>query len=37
VIGVGYVIVHNITCRCFGFDGMIDGQPSFAPDHMFEF
>ena len=34
--GIGYVVVHDLTCRLFGFHGLV-GKNSFCLDHMFGF
>ncbi|MDE8348240.1 MAG: hypothetical protein POG74_01975 [Acidocella sp.] len=33
----GYVLIRDMTCRLFGFHGVIDGAGSFSLDHMFGF
>ena len=33
----GYVVIRDVTCRLFGYHGLIDGEESFSLDHMFGF
>ncbi|MCG8546387.1 MAG: hypothetical protein MJE12_19485 [Alphaproteobacteria bacterium] len=33
----GYVIIRDVTCRLFGYHGLISGKDSFSLDHMFGF
>ena len=33
----GYVLIRDVTCRLFGYHGLIDGEESFSFDHMFGF
>jgi hypothetical protein len=33
----GYVIIRDLTCRLFGYHGMINGDNAFCMDHMFGF
>ncbi len=33
----GYVIVRDITCRLFGYHGLMNGDKAFCIDHMFGF
>lgn len=32
-----YVIIRDVTCRLFGYHGMINGDNAFCMDHMFGF
>jgi len=32
-----YVLIRDVTCRLFGFHGLIEGEASFSLDHMFGF
>jgi hypothetical protein len=34
---LGYIIIRDVTCRLFGFHGLIQGEVSFCLDHMFGF
>jgi hypothetical protein len=33
----GYVLVRDVTCRLFGYHGLMDDAGSFSLDHMFGF
>jgi hypothetical protein len=33
----GYVIIRDITCRLFGYHGLLNGDKAFCIDHMFGF
>jgi hypothetical protein len=33
----GYVLVRDVTCRLFGYHGLIRGETAFSLDHMFGF
>jgi hypothetical protein len=33
----GYVIVRDLTCRLFGYHGLVNGESAFSFDHMFGF
>ncbi len=33
----GYVLVRDLTCRLFGYHGLVDGEGGFSFDHMFGF
>lgn len=33
----GYVIIRDVTCRLFGYHGLLNGADSFSFDHMFGF
>jgi hypothetical protein len=33
----GYVLVRDVTCRLFGYHGLMDGTGGFSLDHMFGF
>ena len=33
----GYVIIRDLTCRLFGYHGLMNGETSFSLDHMFGF
>jgi hypothetical protein len=33
----GYVLVRDVTCRLFGYHGLMDGRGGFSLDHMFGF
>ena len=33
----GYVIIRDLTCRLFGYHGLMHGETSFSLDHMFGF
>jgi hypothetical protein len=33
----GYVLVRDLTCRLFGYHGLMDGRGGFSLDHMFGF
>jgi hypothetical protein len=33
----GYVLVRDVTCRLFGYHGLMDGNGRFSLDHMFGF
>lgn len=33
----GYVIIRDVTCRLFGYHGLLNGADSFSLDHMFGF
>ena len=33
----GYVLIRDVTCRLFGYHGLMDGQGGFSLDHMFGF
>jgi hypothetical protein len=33
----GYVLVRDVTCRLFGYHGLMDGAGGFSLDHMFGF
>lgn len=32
-----YIIIRDLTCRLFGFHGLLNGEESFCLDHMFGF
>lgn len=32
-----YVMIHDVTCRLFGFHGLVNGDGAFSLDHMFGF
>ena len=32
-----YVIIRDLTCRLFGYHGLLNGEASFSLDHMFGF
>lgn len=32
-----YVLIRDVTCRLFGFHGLLEGEASFSLDHMFGF
>ncbi len=32
-----YVIIRDLTCRLFGYHGMVNGEHAFCMDHMFGF
>ena len=34
---VGYVLVRDVTCRLFGYHGLMDAEGGFSLDHMFGF
>jgi hypothetical protein len=34
---LGYVLVRDLTCRLFGYHGLMDAQGGFSLDHMFGF
>ncbi len=33
----GYAIVRDLTCRLFGYHGLVNGETAFSFDHMFGF
>ncbi len=33
----GYIVVRDITCRLFGYHGLVNGERAFSLDHMFGF
>ena len=33
----GYIIIRDVTCRLFGYHGLVNGKDSFSLDHMFGF
>ena len=33
----GYIIIRDVTCRLFGYHGLMNGEASFCLDHMFGF
>ena len=33
----GYVLVRDVTCRLFGYHGLMDDIGGFSLDHMFGF
>lgn len=33
----GYVIIRDVTCRLFGYHGLLNGNSAFCLDHMFGF
>jgi hypothetical protein len=33
----GYVLVRDVTCRLFGYHGLMDDAGGFSLDHMFGF
>jgi len=33
----GYVLIRDVTCRLFGYHGLLNGNASFSLDHMFGF
>ena len=33
----GYVIIRDMSCRLFGYHGLLSGQEAFSLDHMFGF
>jgi hypothetical protein len=33
----GYVLVRDVTCRLFGYHGLMDDKGGFSLDHMFGF
>jgi len=33
----GYVLVRDVTCRLFGYHGLMDDVGGFSLDHMFGF
>jgi len=33
----GYVLIRDLTCRLFGYHGLIRGETAFSLDHMFGF
>ena len=33
----GYVLIRDVTCRLFGYHGLMDGAGGFSLDHMFGF
>ncbi len=33
----GYVVVRDVTCRLFGYHGLLNGDKAFCIDHMFGF
>lgn len=33
----GYILIRDVTCRLFGYHGLINGRDSFSLDHMFGF
>ena len=33
----GYVLIRDVTCRLFGYHGLIRGESAFSLDHMFGF
>lgn len=33
----GYVLIRDLTCRLFGYHGLMDGETAFSLDHMFGF
>ncbi|MCG8356485.1 MAG: hypothetical protein MI920_13010 [Kiloniellales bacterium] len=33
----GYVMIRDVTCRLFGYHGLMHGETSFSLDHMFGF
>ncbi len=33
----GYVIIRDVTCRLFGYHGLLNGEKAFCLDHMFGF
>lgn len=33
----GYVLVRDLTCRLFGYHGLLEGEGAFSLDHMFGF
>ncbi|MEO3428538.1 hypothetical protein AAFN88_06745 [Pelagibius sp. CAU 1746] len=33
----GYVIIRDMTCRLFGYHGLMNGEKAFSFDHMFGF
>ena len=35
--GGGYVLVRDVTCRLFGYHGLLGGDGAFSLDHMFGF
>jgi hypothetical protein len=32
-----YVLIRDLTCRLFGYDGLLHGGTAFSLDHMFGF
>jgi hypothetical protein len=32
-----YVLIRDLTCRLFGYDGLLHGDTAFSLDHMFGF
>jgi hypothetical protein len=32
-----YVLIRDLTCRIFGYHGLLNGEQSFSLDHMFGF
>jgi hypothetical protein len=35
--GGGYVVIRDVTCRLFGYHGLLNGDGPFSLDHMFGF
>ena len=33
----GYVLIRDVTCRLFGYHGLVNGEKAFSFDHMFGF
>lgn len=33
----GYVLIRDVTCRLFGYHGLVNGDKAFSFDHMFGF
>ena len=33
----GYVLIRDMTCRLFGYHGLVNGETAFSLDHMFGF
>ncbi len=33
----GYVLIRDVTCRLFGYHGLVNGDSAFSFDHMFGF
>jgi hypothetical protein len=33
----GYVLIRDVTCRLFGYHGLVNGESAFSFDHMFGF
>jgi hypothetical protein len=34
---LGYVLIRDLTCRLFGYHGLMDEAGAFSLDHMFGF